>query len=219
MTDRQKKKQKRRGREATTAAILDAAEELFSTCGYDAVAVRDIAERAGVSHPIVHTYVGSKAEVLRAVLARDEGLIATAAPANPDLIDSASLMFRHGLGEDGVTYLRLVVRSALDGLPYDRTPGRFEGTERLIELAEQAAASAPPVERTGKDLEPRLVIAAAVALFLGWAAAESWIRPAAGLQDMDDAELIEGLERVVVGILRENVSGVARDGSSRGVPT
>ena len=144
MADKRKKKQTRRGREATTAAILDAAEELFSAHGYNAVAVRDIAERAGVSHPIVHTYVGSKADVLRAVLARDEGLIASAAPANPDLIESASLMLRHGLGQDGLAYLRLVARAALDGLPYDRTTGRFEGTERLIELAEQAAASAPP---------------------------------------------------------------------------
>jgi AcrR family transcriptional regulator len=214
MTDK-RKKQKRRGREATTAAILDAAEELFAARGYTAVAVRDIAERAGVSHPIVHTYIGSKSDVLRAVLARDEGLIASAAPANPGLIDSASLMFRHGLGEDGLAYLRLVVRSALDGLPYDRTPGRFEGTERLIELAEQAVASVPPAERTETELEPRVVIAAAVALFLGWAAAQSWIRPAAGLQDMDDAELIDGLERVVLGILRENVPGVERDGASR----
>jgi AcrR family transcriptional regulator len=218
MTDKRNKKPTRRGRKATTAAILDAAEELFSEHGYDAVAVRDIAERAGVSHPIVHTYVGGKADVLRAVLARDEGLIASAAPANPDLIESASLMFRHGLGEDGLTYLRLVVRSALDGLPYDRTPGRFEGTERLIELAEQAAALAPPAERTEKDLEPRLVIAAAVALFLGWAAAQSWVRPAAGLQDMEDAELIDGLERVVLGMLRENVPGIERYDASRGVP-
>jgi len=216
MADKRKKKQTRRGREATTAAILDVAEELFSAHGYDAVAVRDIAARAGISHPIVHKYVGSKADVLRAVLARDEGLIASAAPANPDLIESASLMWRHGLGQDGLAYLRLVVRAALDGLPYDRTPGQFEGTERLIELAEQAAASATPAERAATDLDPRVAIAAAVSLFLGWAATESWVRPAAGLQDMDDAELIDGLERVVLGILRENVPGVERAGASRG---
>jgi AcrR family transcriptional regulator len=218
MADKRKKKQTRRGREATTAAILDAAEELFSAHGYNAVAVRDIAERVGVSHPIVHKYVGSKADVLRAVLARDEGLIASAAPANPDLIESASLMWRHGLGQDGLVYLRLVARAALDGLPYDRTPGQFEGTERLIELAEQAAASATPAERAAIDLDPRVAIAAAVSLFLGWAATQSWVRPATGLQNMDDAELIDGLERVVLGILRENLPGVERDGASRGEP-
>ena len=55
--------QHRRGREATTAAILEAAQELFSEHGYTAVSVRDIAERAGVSHALVHRYLGSKADI------------------------------------------------------------------------------------------------------------------------------------------------------------
>ena len=59
-----------RGREATTAAILDAAEELFSADGFEAVTVRAIAESAGVSHALVHRYLGSKAEIFRAVLSR-----------------------------------------------------------------------------------------------------------------------------------------------------
>lgn len=200
----------RRGREATTAIILDAAEELFSARGYSAVAVRDIAQRAGVSHPLVHQYVGSKADVFRAVLTRNESLILSAAPDNSDLLESASLMLRHGLRPHGRTHVRLIVRSVLNGLPYDRTTGRFEATERLIELAQQAAASASPVERVEKDLDPRLAVACAVALFLGWVATESWLRPAVGLMDMDDAELIDGLERAFLGILRDNVAGVER---------
>jgi hypothetical protein len=35
------------------------------------------------------------------------------------------------------------------------------------------------------------------------------MRPAAGLEDMDDAELIDGLERVIVSILKDHVPGVA----------
>ena len=54
------------------------------------------------------------------------------------------------------------------------------------------------------------MIACVVSLFLGWAATESWVRPAAGLGDMDDAELLDGIERVVLGILRENVAGLER---------
>lgn len=201
----------RRGREATTAAILDAAQELFSAHGYGAVAVRDIAKRAGVSHALVHRYAGSKAEIFRAVLTRDEGELVSAAPDNPDLLETASLMLRHGFEQPGRLHVRLVARSALNGLRYDRTSGRFEATERLIELAELAAASASPAERTEKDLDPRLVVAGAVALFIGWAAAESWLRPAAGLDDMDDAELLDGIERVILGILRDNVPGLEGD--------
>jgi hypothetical protein len=53
-----------------------------------------------------------------------------------------------------------------------------------------------------------------VSLFLGWAAAESWVRPAAGLGDMDDAELLDGIERVILGVLRDEVPGLERDDSA-----
>ena len=202
--------QPRRGREATTAAMLDAAEELFSEHGYSAVSVRDIAGRAGVSHALVHRYLGSKADVFRTVLTRNENAILAAAPDNPDLLESASLMLRQGLAY-GRRHSRLIVRSAMSGLPYDRTTGRFEATERLIELAEQAAASGSPSERAEKDLDPRIVIACVVSLFLGWAAAGSWVRPAAGLEDVNDAALLDGIERVVLGILRDEVPGLGGD--------
>lgn len=206
MTDEGKEEQ-RRGREATTAAILDAAQELFSEHGYSAVSVRDIAERAGFSHALVHRYLGSKADLFRAVLVRRENAILAAAPDNPDLLESASLMLRQELAH-GRGHIRLIVRSAMSGLAYEHTTGRFEATERLIALAERAAASAPPAERAEKDLDPRIVIACVVSLFLGWAATESWLRPAAGLGDMGDAELLDGIERVILGILREDVPGL-----------
>jgi AcrR family transcriptional regulator len=195
---------RRRGRDATTAAILEAAEELFSTRGYTAVTVRDIAEHAGISHALVHQYVGSKADVLRAVLSRNEGLLVSAAPGNPDLLESTCLILRHGLEQRGRAHARLMMRSALDALPYDRTAGRFEALERLIELALRATGSASAAERAEKDLDPRLVVAC-----VGGLAGESGRRPAPGLEDMDDAELVDGLERVIVGILRDHVPGVA----------
>ena len=209
MTD-EGEKQPRRGREATIAVILDAAEELFAAEGFDGVTVRAIAKRAGVSHALVHRYLGSKADIFGTVLTRNESAILAAAPHNPDLLESTSLMLRQGLTY-GRSHIRLIVRSAMSGLPYERTTGRFEATERLIELAQQTAASASPAERAGKDLDPRLVVACAVSLFLGWASTESWVRPAAGLQDMDDAELLDGFERVVLGILRDNLPGLERD--------
>ncbi len=210
MTDERPVK-RRRGREATTAAILDAAQELFAAHGYHAVAVRDIAERAEVTHALVHQYVGSKADVFRAVLARSEGLIVSAAPDNPDLLESAGLMLRTALGDAGQAHLRLIVRSALNGLSYERSIGQFDATERLVGLAELASTSAPAAERTEKDLDPRLVIGCFVSLLLGWTAAGSWIRPALGLQDMDDAELIGGVERILLGLLSSNLAGVGRD--------
>ena len=74
------RRRRRRGREATTEAILGAAEELFYDRGYDDVTVRDIAQQVGVSHALVHQYAGSKEEIFRAVLARNEGLMVAGAP-------------------------------------------------------------------------------------------------------------------------------------------
>lgn len=186
---------------------MDAAEELFSTQGFTAVTVRAIAEQAGVSHALVHRYLGSKADVYRQVLARQEDSILAAAADDPDLLVSASLMFREGATVRG-RYVRLVAHSALHGLSYDRTSGGFAATERLIELAERAVASASPAERAEKDLDPRLVVAAAVALLLGWAATESWVRPATGIEDMNEDEVEAGLEQVIRSIFSGNVAGL-----------
>lgn len=199
-------------REATTAAILDAAEGLFSSHGFTAVTVRDIAERAGVSHALVHRYLGSKADIYRAVLMRGEDGIVAAAPDDPDLFATASLMLREGLAQHR-GYVRLVAHSALHGLSYDRTAGRFAATERLTELAEQAAAAAS-AEQIEKGLDPRFVVACCVALFLGWSATESWVLAATGLNDMDQTEIIDGLERVILGILRDNVPGLEDGGGT-----
>ena len=196
-----------RGREATTAAILDAAEELFSARGFTDVTVRAIAQYAGVSHALVHRYLGSKADIFRAILSRNQGVMLAAAPDNPDLLATTSLIVREGLTNHR-RYVRLLADSALHGLPYEQTTGRFAAVDRLVELAEQAVASAPSGKRTDQDLDPRFVIACVVALFLGWGATESWVLPAAGIRDLDEAEVLDGLERVMLGILSDNLPGL-----------
>ncbi len=202
-----------RGRAETVAAILHAAEELFAEQGFSAVTVRAIAERAGVSHALVHRYLGSKADIYRTVLVSQEDAILQAAPDDPDPVESAGLMFRSALVEHR-RYVRLIAHSALHGLSYERTSGRFAATERLVELAEQAAASAPAAERAEKDLDPRLVVAAVVALLLGWAATEPWVRSATGTSGLSDREVEAGLERIVRGMMSGNVAGLDGDGGA-----
>ncbi|HZL63874.1 MAG TPA: helix-turn-helix domain-containing protein [Thermoleophilia bacterium] len=212
---KRKKPAAREGREVTTAAILDAAEELFAADGYEAVTVRAIAERAGVSHALVHRYLGAKAEIFRAVLQHNQGVMLAAAPDDPDILTAVSLILREGLIRRR-RYVRLLADSALHGVPYAQTPGRFAAVDRLVELAEREVASASPDERTGDDLDPRFVIAAITALFLGWGATESWVLPAAGIADMDEEAVIDGLERVMLGILRDNLPGLVDEGPAVG---
>jgi TetR/AcrR family transcriptional regulator, repressor for neighboring sulfatase len=193
-------KPKRGGREQTTAAILDAAETLFAERGFTAVTVRDIAAEAGVSHALVHRYLGSKQDVYRAMLARHETVIRDSAPGEDDLVEASRLMLREAVLHQR-RYVRLIAHSALHGLSYEHTVGRFAATARLVELAEQTAAGEG--EARGTDApDPRFVIASVVAMLIGWSAAREWILRAADLGAMSDDEFLEEFERVVVDLER-----------------
>ena len=107
----------RRGsREQTTGAILDAAERLFAERGFTAVTVRGIAAEAGVSHALVHRYLGSKQQVYRAMLARRENLIRDAASGDEDLLEATSLMLREAVLNQR-TYVRLIAHRLCTGCP------------------------------------------------------------------------------------------------------
>lgn len=185
-------------RDQTTDAILAAAEKLFSERGFAAVSVRDIGQEAGVSHALVHRYLGSKREIYQAVLRRSEDSIRAAAGDTDDLATAMSLMLREGLRHHR-QYLRILAQSSLSNLPFESTIGRFPATERLIELAERDTAGA--ASGTGDQLSPRFVVAAIVSLYLGWVTMEPRILPATGLNDLDEEAIATGLEQILLGIV------------------
>jgi AcrR family transcriptional regulator len=59
---------RRRDPEASRAAILEAAREVFSERGYAGGSIREIARRAGVTHGLVMRHFGSKERLLIAAL-------------------------------------------------------------------------------------------------------------------------------------------------------
>jgi TetR/AcrR family transcriptional regulator, repressor for neighboring sulfatase len=194
-------RKKRRGsRQQTTAAILDAAEKLFAERGFTAVSVRDIAAAAGVSHALVHRYLGSKEQVYKAMLRRRETVIRDAAPADDDLIEATRLMLREAVLNQR-DYVRLLTHSALHGLSYERTIGRFAATERLVELA-RVVAAAEGDARDPDAPDPRFVIASLVAMLMGWSAAREWVFQAVALEPVADEEFVEQFERVVLDLER-----------------
>jgi AcrR family transcriptional regulator len=65
-----KKPTRQRDAERTRAAILDAAQTLFSTRGFANTGVREVAELAGVNSALVGRYFGSKEGLFRAALER-----------------------------------------------------------------------------------------------------------------------------------------------------
>ena len=108
----------RRDPEVARALILDAAERVFSDQGPDAVGLKDVAKRAGVSHALVSHYFGSYDRLVEATLARrvdrmrEAALadLATAETSGPDvLLDRLS-----GVAADRIT-VRLAAWALLTG--------------------------------------------------------------------------------------------------------
>ncbi len=65
----------------TRSGILDAALEAFAEAGFEAMSVRELTRRLGVSHNLVHHHFGSKEDLWRAAL--DHG----AGPTAKDLLE------------------------------------------------------------------------------------------------------------------------------------
>jgi len=96
------------------AEILQAALELFGALGYDAMSVRELTRRLGVSHNLVHHYFRSKADLWRAAIdhgfgtVRDE--IGEALRSIPQLGDA-----RAGLRHLMVAFLTVTARFPANG--------------------------------------------------------------------------------------------------------
>ncbi|MBY0372310.1 TetR/AcrR family transcriptional regulator [bacterium] len=59
---------KKRDREGSTQALVQAALEVFSSVGYDAATTREVAKKAGVSEALIQRYFEGKAGLLVAVM-------------------------------------------------------------------------------------------------------------------------------------------------------
>lgn len=83
---------RRRQAEATRAAVLRAARELFVEQGYGATTVEQVAARAGVSKPTVFSAVGNKQSLLKvvrdvAMAGDDEPVAVSERPAATAVVD------------------------------------------------------------------------------------------------------------------------------------
>lgn len=78
-TEREEKGRRRRDPEASQAAILEAARQVFTERGYARGTIREIAKRAGVTHGLVMRHFGSKERLLIAALPGPRGLSAAVA--------------------------------------------------------------------------------------------------------------------------------------------
>src|SRR5262249_51700564 len=102
------------GPDEVIKAVVDAAAELFSSQGYGTVSLRQVAAAAGGDPGLVHRYIGSKDDVLRAVFAK----FAYELEEGPDAITGPRLS--PGTERLVVRHQRIVAHLTLEGYDISR---------------------------------------------------------------------------------------------------
>lgn len=170
------------GRAAVVAAVTEAAADLFAERGPAATSIRDIADRAGVNHGLVFRHLGAKDKLVGAVLSylgEQSGALAAG-----QLTATDPRLRRH---------LTVLARCILDGYPVGELQEQFPVMAMLIENLRPQMDS---------DRAAGLAVAHLAAFAMGWQLLEPFLRSAAGLREVTDAELRASIEAQAARILR-----------------
>lgn len=136
----------------TKTRILQAADELFGTLGFDATTTRDIAERSGVNKALIHYHCGSKDELLQELLdgyyARLGQALAPALakPGTPLRQVEAVLDAYADFLAKNLTFCRIVQREVASGHHVERI---VERTLPVLQLGVTWLGAAAPRTRAG----------------------------------------------------------------------
>jgi AcrR family transcriptional regulator len=146
------------GRAEVVAALLSAATTLFAERGPGNVSLRDVAAAANVNLGLIHRYIGSKEDLLAAVLASQ---VAWQVPLGLPAESPAEIVETFlQIGSVEVPYLTVLLRAVLDR--YD--VGRLQPEFPLLERAARSTRTNLP----RRDADVRIALLAAA--LLGWQA-------------------------------------------------
>jgi AcrR family transcriptional regulator len=159
------------GRDEVIAAVLTHAADLFAERGPAATSIRDIAVRSGVNHGLVFRYLGTKDQLVGAVLNHlaDEMALLLSTGVSPDVIEAKTE--RHW---------KVMARAILDGFPVGQLQQRFPTAAMLVKHAEHSHHN---------ELAGRMAAANTIALELGWRLFEPFLRSATGIEKVSAADL------------------------------
>jgi AcrR family transcriptional regulator len=137
------------------AAVQDAAMQLLAERGPREVMVRDVAERAGVNHALVHRHFGTKDELIRSVITEQSKRIGAEAAqlGKPDVEQLLELLRAHP------AYWRVLARTVLDA-PQTLAAQRLPAASTVLGMIAGDATAATD--------ETRAAAAVAGSLALGW---------------------------------------------------
>jgi TetR/AcrR family transcriptional regulator, repressor for neighboring sulfatase len=172
--------------EDTRALLLEATVEMAKSVGLDSITVRDVAQRAGVNHGLVHRYFGSKAALIDAAVAQ---LSAELHRGNPEGRTSATT-FDMLLRQPEIA--QLVARACLDPEP-DILRAAAPPRARLDEIV---APIGRALTAAGVTLDPYVANALASAALLGWVFFRPLLKHGFGLPPDADKQLRDALAKL-----------------------
>jgi len=176
-------KRTRSSRAETETRILDAAEELFAARNPAHVTVREVAEKAGVTHALVHQYIGTKDDLLNAVIQRVAPERQRMIAEQPDLRTVLPRLLASVMRER--VHSKSQIRSAMDGVEYASLQRPIETGQKLLALVDDSLGSGSCRTPQCDAMDPRIVLAGLAAMAYGWVATEDWLTPVFELQDQD----------------------------------
>ena len=174
------------GRDEVVAAVIEAATDLFAERGPAAVSLRDVAQAADVNLGLIHRHIGSKTDLLEAVLRARPGMRPR---EQGSLEEETAALLGQGLAPP--PYTVIVVRAALDG--YDLAGMGLE-YPTLEALAAGLRTRLAPVDA---DLRAGV----AISMLLGWHAMGRTVLDVLGRGDVSHEEVERSLTPAIAAFL------------------
>ena len=176
------------GRAEVMEAVREAATDLFAERGPDAVTVREVADRAGVNHALIHRHFGTKEELLRVVLSEAVERMAVAARNTTNTGEDIRELVAAMRQEEPA--IRLLGWAILAGYPIEQVWPEYPAFQKVqTVLSDEQERSGGRGDRE----DPRIVVATGTAMLFGWILFRPFLERAARLSDisgLDDEDVL-----------------------------
>jgi TetR/AcrR family transcriptional regulator, repressor for neighboring sulfatase len=183
------------GRQAVIEATLRAAARMFAERNPNQVTVREIAAEAGVSHALVHRYLGSKNDILRATLAWERKQTLTpveGAHSGGELPNFLDPEFA------GSLYMRGLMRAVMEGVDLGIRPETVGESMQVLQLLPRFK---PSVQGDTRPFDDRVAMAVAFAAYAALANNEDFFITIGCLGDWPREKAHAELDRMIKHII------------------
>jgi len=181
------------------ARIVRVAERLFARRGYRNVTVRDIADAAHVTHPLIYYYFGSKRGLFAAVLARNQRKMHAIAERHEGARETLDELARASL-VGSRTYQLILTRALAGGMRVSDWPGGFPAVETAID---KLLAELPEGHDEAAEVRVRELVVVAVAMASGWILLGEHLLEIAGLPPERQSEVSDLVMKEMSDVVEE----------------